>query len=407
MPTKKTVLTLLFALIILLEAWVSGIFLLYFASLSIIITLLLSYLFLLFLLFNLQISRKIAETASEGDTIAIEIKIYKKINLFDHHIEIRDNLPLSLPLKQTKMLSVLNFQTKIYTFSYQAICSRRGVYSLGPVNVKFFDPLSFFFVQKKYQVYSKLIVYPQIFYIKRLSQTLGNFAPRFGSQTTRISGNYEEFYGIREYQKEDGWRKIHWRSSARLLRLMVKHFEISSQWRTMLFLDTNADKMLVGKGTNNAFEYAVRIAASLFKYLMFKKAFFGLISANKNLSDQYINRGEKHFSKIINELTTVEADSDQSIYSCLNEKQHLIPDTSSVIIITCDLSKHLIGILQSLKLHRNIAAIPIILNADSFCTPAKNIDNTTGIKNAFNKLSCHPYIINYQDNLCAHFMKER
>ncbi|MFH1061286.1 MAG: DUF58 domain-containing protein [Candidatus Omnitrophota bacterium] len=408
MPTKRAIFVFCFALLLLIGAWASKLVLLYFAFSACSGLMILSFIFSKFLLFNLELKREMPEQAYEGEIISVQIKLRSRIALLDQSLELEDVFTAAGPNPKPKILYLNGISKGKIQFSYQEFCYKRGQYKIGPFRAKIFDPLGLFYMQKEISIYSSLVVYPSIFQVYNLPFILGHLAPRFGEQTTRISGNYEEFYGIREYQQEDGWRRIHWRSTARTAQLMVKHFEQSSQWKAMLVLDGYKANN-VGFGKANTFEYSIKIIASLAKHLMLKNASFGLLANTKNPVQINMSKGKNHYYKILEKLSVIEPDGLINAHSLLAKYQWLLPDSSSLIIASNNFDQGLLKFLSYLKIQKNIGIIPVVLNSDSFAVDKQLkpvfAQKTKQIKNVFNQITAQVYVINCQDDLKMHFMR--
>jgi uncharacterized protein (DUF58 family) len=74
----------------------------------------------------------------------------------------------------------------------------------------------------------------------------------------------EDFYTLREYQRGDDLRRVHWPSSARTDRLMIRQLETPWQSRALVLLDVRASVY----ESNDAFETAVSGAASVVSHLV-------------------------------------------------------------------------------------------------------------------------------------------
>ncbi len=71
-----------------------------------------------------------------------------------------------------------------------------------------------------------------------------------------------EFLSVREYRPGDSLRHIHWRTSARANRLIVREFEEDNRPSLILALDLRAGSV-IGSEEDNSLELAIKIAASL------------------------------------------------------------------------------------------------------------------------------------------------
>ncbi len=407
MPTRRAIFMFFFTLFLLLGAWISKLVWVYLAFSVSSGLIILSFLLSRLLFLNIEITRQIPPQAYEDDIVNVSIKIRNRIALLDQSIEVTDEFSAGAPQRQQKTIFFNGLPQGKSEFSYQEYCYKRGCYRIGPFRVKIFEPLGLFYFQKNLPVYSTLIVYPRIFHVQQLPFILGRLAPRFGEQTTRISGDYEEFYGIREYTQADGWRRIHWRSSARLGELMVRHFEQSSQWKALLILDA-AKSNNAGYGKDTTFEYGVKIAASLANHLLMKSASFGIITSAAVPFYSGIKKGKKHFYRILEKLAVISPNGDIPLPEIIARHQWVIPQSSSLIIITNNFDQTLVRLLRYLKLRKNSGIIPIILNTPTFISDAKTkktAKKQVSLKGVFSELSLNVYFIDCKDDLKQHFMK--
>lgn len=100
----------------------------------------------------------------------------------------------------------------------------RGVFILGPVESKSGDPFGFFESRKRIENRQKVVVYPELVPLNKLSL---NPDDPFGLTQTRRR-LYEDAtrpIGVRDYRPEDGFRQIHWPATARVGNLQTRVFQ--------------------------------------------------------------------------------------------------------------------------------------------------------------------------------------
>lgn len=143
---------------------------------------------------------------------------------------------------------------------------KRGEFTLNEITVRDSDPAGIFTRERIFKLPSTIIVYPHIIPIKKLylppQETL-NAATILAPISA--SGNSQEFYGVREYHPTDGMRYIHWKSSAKHGKFMVREFERSSSLSVLMLVDFPANAVVPKTAAN--LETAVSLTASVCKYL--------------------------------------------------------------------------------------------------------------------------------------------
>jgi uncharacterized protein (DUF58 family) len=143
----------------------------------------------------------------------------------------------------------------------EAICTRRGLFTLGPTTLRTGDPFGLYTVTLHYPASLPLIVLPPIVPLPTIEVApggrVGAGRPRANALERSVSAT-----GVREYRPDDSLRWIHWRTSAHRDSLFVRLFDgtPASDWWILLDMDRYVQ---VGEGPDATEEHAVILAASL------------------------------------------------------------------------------------------------------------------------------------------------
>ncbi len=162
--------------------------------------------------------------------------------------------------------------------SYLLPTSRRGRLEVGPAKVTVTDPLGIAEISLNVGKAANFVVYPKIVPLPAMTLATGPQALAASGKLHSLHRSGEDFYALRDYTVGDDPRRIHWRSTARLGRPMVREGEIARQNQLSVLLDTRADSYVgsntgpntssnAGLSNNDAitksFDTAVTVAASV------------------------------------------------------------------------------------------------------------------------------------------------
>lgn len=134
---------------------------------------------------------------------------------------------------------------------------RRGVMMVGPATAVRTDPIGLLRRERAWDDRHELFVHPRTVTVPSTSS--GLVRDLEGNPTRDLVDADLAFHTIREYVPGDSRRQIHWKSTAKTGRLMVRQFEESRRSRLAVVLGTAASEY----ADDDEFELAVSAAASL------------------------------------------------------------------------------------------------------------------------------------------------
>ena len=144
------------------------------------------------------------------------------------------------------------------SFAMELTPLRRGRLQFADVCLFRPEPFGLFRTQHRFPQPKVCHVLPKRYPMSDLPSLGGRSYQRGGVALANAVGESEEFLALREFRQGDLPRNIHWRSSAKLGRLVVKEFQDEYFVRRALVLDTFFDP-----SRSVEFEAAISVAASL------------------------------------------------------------------------------------------------------------------------------------------------
>ncbi|HNQ49877.1 MAG TPA: DUF58 domain-containing protein [Candidatus Omnitrophota bacterium] len=284
------------------------------------------------------------------------------------------------------------------TVHYGCVCEMRGRYELGPCTLIFSDFLGLIFFTRVVPALSVMYVYPRMFRIKKFPQLIKGTAPWFGIGATRSSGGDDEFFGTRDYRPRDPIRSIHWISTARKNRLIVKEFQQQNFYRATLVFNLSQEANL-GEGKETVSEYIIRIAASVSRYLLDNDIAVEVVAHTGEIVHIPSNKGGEHLGEILKFLTLARPESNVSIAEIFKEFIRFIPDDSNLIVIMPDRDWETF-LTYATAGRRNISLFPFILLSSSFITGYQRPETLVRAKIRFaQQLELNPFVFSAGDDL--------
>ncbi len=148
---------------------------------------------------------------------------------------------------------------------YQVRSALRGRFAIGPLRLKLTDPFGLVERSRGFAATDVLTIVPVVHPLPGVG--LGGAYSTGGESSSRsVSIQGEDDAATREFRSGDDLRKVHWRSTARIGKLMVRREEQPWQTRSALLLDTRSSAHR-GEGMSGSFEWSVSAAASIGDHL--------------------------------------------------------------------------------------------------------------------------------------------
>jgi uncharacterized protein (DUF58 family) len=211
---------------------------------------------------NLDINRRLgSSTVHDGETTTITLLVENLSRRPIGYLTIDDDV---------NRLGVATFEVarlkkkESTTATYRVTCRPRGVYRVGPTTVTATDPLGLAETSAGIGPVDRIVVYPAVEELSGFPISRGQDPAMQASRPDHSTRGGEDFYTLREYQRGDDLRRVHWPSSARTDVLMIRQLETPWQSRALVLLDVRSGSY----ESQDAFEKAVSGAATIVTHLV-------------------------------------------------------------------------------------------------------------------------------------------
>ena len=155
----------------------------------------------------------------------------------EYTVALRDGYPPSFTATPPEFELRLAPRTRA-TMHYDLLASRRGAFTLETTHLRVESRWRLWVRYLEYRVETAINVYPDM---KQLAEyavlARTNRLSLVGVRRTRRVGQDNEFERLRDYTRDDVYKHIHWRSTARRNKLTVKDFQANQSQRILFLVD--------------------------------------------------------------------------------------------------------------------------------------------------------------------------
>lgn len=306
---------------------------------------------------------------------------------------------------------------RTYTWRATTVCRQRGRYQLGPIRLTSSDPFGLFPMQRDLVPTTNVVIYPLTFEIHQFALPLGVLP---GGDALRRRTHYitTNASGVRDYAPGDSFSRIHWRSTARRDRLIVKEFELdplADIWIVpdmAVFGHVAPRQELDGESSWSALpewmraeefklpatteEYTVTVAASLAQYFLRHDRAVGMLGYGQTNEIVQPDRGERQMNRILETLSVLRAEGEIPISDALHAESHLFPRGTTIIVVTPSTQEEWPTAARQLA-RRGLRVVTVLINPNSF-GGYRSSDSVLTLLQASGMVA---YLVNNGDDLTA------
>ena len=236
---------------------------------------------------------------------------------------------------------------------------RRGRYVFEQSHVELSDPFGLQCVNAPLPAPGALLVYPRLVELDRLFSESGAHALEGRRLLLRRPTGFD-LHSVREYEQGESLRHVHWRSTARRGRLMVKELEDAPRDEIAVVLD--ADRAAVA---GESFDVQVRAAGSILQaYLRRGRRAVLVVNAERRESQQ-VHSPAADSRRALELLAAVEPTGRTPVHAVLAEETSPAARALEIVVVTARVERALVDRLVQRALSRRKASI-VYIDAPTF-----------------------------------------
>jgi uncharacterized protein (DUF58 family) len=329
-------------------------------------------------------------------------------------LEIRDHSTLPVH-RVSQVLNALPPKRRRH-WAVRTICRRRGRFALGPLSLVSGDPLGLFEFKRDLKISSDIVVYPAMIPIPSFAPPLGQLP---GGDAVRQRTHYitTNVSGVRDYAPGDSFSRIHWRSTARRARLIVKEFELDPTADIWLLPDMHEDvqyaqsleepepqdpwiAILRGRKRPEieldpaTEEYIVTVTASIAQHFIHKDRAVGMVTYAQGREVMQPDRGHRQLTKMLETLAVIRAEGDIPLGQILLGEGAALGRGVTLVVITSSLDSMWVAAARDIR-RRGVSVIAVVVDPNGFGGPE-------GAERAIGELQASripAYMVRRDDNL--------
>jgi uncharacterized protein (DUF58 family) len=293
---------------------------------------------------GLRVERKLPLRLGAGDLLSFEIQINNlRPRLGCWALVVEDQIIREAGRGKNPRLEPPFRPSVLFTYipagqtrkgAYSGVLVERGRYRLGPIKLTSRFPFGIFSKTITVGDVETVTVLPRLgrltegWTARRMEAFVG------ADRRRRRPGPEGDFYGVREWRNGDSQRLIHWRSSARVGKLVVRQFERPRSRDVAIILDLWQPKSPRPEYEENV-ELAVSFAATVLTDLC-RKGGSNVALGLHNSKPECIGgpASPSTLQRLVEQLATIEPRSDDPLPTLLEHSLRQISSDAEIVVVS-------------------------------------------------------------------------
>ena len=231
----------------------------------------------------------------------------------------------------------------------------RGRYPFETVQLSIEDPFGLARAFLREREAQSLVVFPRLVELRSLFSETGTRLSDGRRLLLRRPAGFE-LHSVRDHAEGESLRRVHWPSTARRGRLMVKELEDAPRDEIAVLLDGDASAV-VGTPPDSTFDAAVRAAGSLLQaHVRRGRRAVLVVNAAARVTQQIASAGAE-WHRALELLAAAEPTAHASVCSLLDAEAGAVARSLDLVVVTSRLEPALVERLCRRALSRRGAAL--------------------------------------------------
>jgi uncharacterized protein (DUF58 family) len=230
----------------------------------------------------------------------------------------------------------------------------RGRYTFEETRAVLEDPFALERVEVELSAGAGFVVYPRLVELERLFSEAGSHAQDGRRLLLRRPSGFD-FHSVREHEQGESLRRVHWRSTAKRGRLMVKELEDSPSDEVAVLLDGDATTVV-----GDSFDVQVRAAGSILQAHSRRGRRAVLVVNSARRETQRVHSYDGDWRQALEVLAAAEPTGRTPLAALLADEGSAAAGALELIVVTAALPPRLVDGLLDRALSRRAVSLVFV-----------------------------------------------